>query len=79
MPALPALARQLKQPHDAHQLVGRIGNRDLAGNPVPDGAWRDVKELRRSLRSEPGVRQQDFEAGAKQGAGFTGFAGDVFR
>jgi len=78
MPAVPARTRQLKQPHDAHQLVSGVRHQHLAGNPVPDGARRDVKDFPGSFGGQPGVEQQDFEACAQRGAGFAGLPGCAF-
>jgi hypothetical protein len=71
VPAIPALAWQLEQAQNPQQLVRRVRHRNLAGNPVPNGAWRDMKKLRRLINSQSRIREQDFEAGALQGADFT--------
>ena len=78
MPAIPARHGQLKQAQDPQQLVRRIRHRDLAGNPVPDSAWRDMKQFRRIINAQARIGQQDFEAGALQSAGFTGFGRVAF-
>ena len=78
MPALPALTRQIKRPHDAQQLVSRVWDCVLAGNPLPNSARRDVKNLRGSVVRKPRIRQQDFKARAKHGTVFTAFSGGQF-
>ena len=78
VPAVPALARQLKQAHDPQQLVSRIRDGDLTGNPVPNGSGRDLKKLRGFIQTQARIREQDFEAGALYSAGFTGLSELLF-
>ena len=61
VPTIPAIARQLRTGEDAQQPIGGVRHQHFAGNPVPDGAWRDMQHLRSGFGSEAQISEHDFE------------------
>jgi len=61
VPTIPAIAGQLRTGEDAQQPVGGVRHQHFAGNPVPDGAGRDMQHLRSGFGSEAQISKHDFE------------------